>query len=437
MDVERAAARAGRGRRVLPRRRGADQRRALRGGDRARAWRSGARTTTLVVLVADDGVGGVDPSAGGGLRGLDDRVATVGGTLDDRQPDRRRHAAAGEDPGAGHEASARPAAALLVAGRLRRDDRRARAGRRRSPARRARSPAPGAPVAGRRGADRGRHARPGLEQVLGDHPQRRRLRRAPARRARRLPVARRLQRRADERADRPGGRDQARRARGLDPVRRPGAGDPARRAAPASRSSRSTPAATSSATSACSRTSGQVEDRAGLEAGRRLADAGVRRALCLNQEAGNAGVDARCAGLAKAMREAGGSARVLADRRRRPAHAGADRRAPSKPTAPTACWPPTRSAGWPRPRALAGTGVKIGTFDLGPGRAEGRRGGPDRLRRRPAGLPAGLPADRDARPARALRDPARRSTTSSPRARNFVTRGNAAQALELSERSIR
>src|SRR3954449_4270425 len=32
---------------------------------------------------------------------------------------------------------------------------------------------------------------------------------------------------------------------------------------------------------------GQVEDRAGLEAGRRLADAGVRNALCLNQEADN------------------------------------------------------------------------------------------------------------------------------------------------------
>ena len=46
----------------------------------------------LVVEVADDGVGGVDPSAGSGLRGLDDRVAAVGGTLDDRQPARLRHA---------------------------------------------------------------------------------------------------------------------------------------------------------------------------------------------------------------------------------------------------------------------------------------------------------------------------------------------------------
>ncbi len=35
----------------------------------------------IVVLVADDGVGGVDLEAGSGLRGLQDRLATVGGTL--------------------------------------------------------------------------------------------------------------------------------------------------------------------------------------------------------------------------------------------------------------------------------------------------------------------------------------------------------------------
>jgi signal transduction histidine kinase len=40
----------------------------------------------LVVEVADDGVGGVDPSAGTGLRGLDDRVAAVGGTLEIDSP---------------------------------------------------------------------------------------------------------------------------------------------------------------------------------------------------------------------------------------------------------------------------------------------------------------------------------------------------------------
>src|SRR5215204_2977489 len=56
---------------------------------------------------------------------------------------------------------------------------------------------------------------------------------------------------------------------------------------------------------------GQPERRAGLVAGRRLAAAGVRRALCVNQQVGNIGLDARCAGLAAAMRAVGGSARVL------------------------------------------------------------------------------------------------------------------------------
>jgi len=40
----------------------------------------------LIVEVADDGVGGVDPSAGSGIRGLQDRVAAVGGTLDIDSP---------------------------------------------------------------------------------------------------------------------------------------------------------------------------------------------------------------------------------------------------------------------------------------------------------------------------------------------------------------
>ncbi len=40
----------------------------------------------IVVAIADDGVGGVDPKAGGGLRGLQDRVAAVGGTLEIDSP---------------------------------------------------------------------------------------------------------------------------------------------------------------------------------------------------------------------------------------------------------------------------------------------------------------------------------------------------------------
>jgi simple sugar transport system substrate-binding protein len=57
---------------------------------------------------------------------------------------------------------------------------------------------------------------------------------------------------------------------------------------------------------------GQPEDRAGLAAGERLARSGVRRALCVNQEVGNEGLDLRCAGLARAMRRVGGRSRVLA-----------------------------------------------------------------------------------------------------------------------------
>jgi signal transduction histidine kinase len=35
----------------------------------------------LVVTVTDDGMGGVDVAAGSGLRGLQDRLATVDGTM--------------------------------------------------------------------------------------------------------------------------------------------------------------------------------------------------------------------------------------------------------------------------------------------------------------------------------------------------------------------
>jgi simple sugar transport system substrate-binding protein len=56
---------------------------------------------------------------------------------------------------------------------------------------------------------------------------------------------------------------------------------------------------------------GQPEEKAGYQAGRRLARAGAHNALCVNQEVGNVGLDRRCAGFARAMREAGGSSRVV------------------------------------------------------------------------------------------------------------------------------
>jgi simple sugar transport system substrate-binding protein len=56
---------------------------------------------------------------------------------------------------------------------------------------------------------------------------------------------------------------------------------------------------------------GQPEDRAGAAAGARLARAGVRRGLCVNQESGNVGLDLRCRGFIKAIRRAGGDADIL------------------------------------------------------------------------------------------------------------------------------
>ena len=63
--------------------------------------------------------------------------------------------------------------------------------------------------------------------------------------------------------------------------------------------------------SVCSRTWARSRARRG-SSGRRLAGSGVRRALCLNQETDNEGVNARCRGLAKALREAGGEATTFA-----------------------------------------------------------------------------------------------------------------------------
>jgi simple sugar transport system substrate-binding protein len=57
---------------------------------------------------------------------------------------------------------------------------------------------------------------------------------------------------------------------------------------------------------------GQPEELAGYEAGKRLVTAGAHTAICVNHEVGNAGLDRRCAGFSRALREAGGSSRVIA-----------------------------------------------------------------------------------------------------------------------------
>ena len=56
---------------------------------------------------------------------------------------------------------------------------------------------------------------------------------------------------------------------------------------------------------------GQPEYRAGVEAGERMARAGVRRALCVNQEDGNIGLDQRCRGFGDGLAKSGGSMKLL------------------------------------------------------------------------------------------------------------------------------
>jgi simple sugar transport system substrate-binding protein len=184
---------------------------------------------------------------------------------------------------------------------------------------------------------------------------------------------------------------------------------------------------------------GQPESRAGLAAGRRLARAGVRRALCVNQQVGNLGLDARCAGLERAMRAVGGSARVLAIEDQNPETP--DRIAAAVVSDQIDGVLATNSGGGlsavdaVASTRRAGT-VKVAAFDLGP----------DTLRAVDAGkllfavdqqpyLQGYLPVVMLANRARYGLLPAQGDVVAT--GANFVTRENATQALELSERSIR
>jgi simple sugar transport system substrate-binding protein len=180
---------------------------------------------------------------------------------------------------------------------------------------------------------------------------------------------------------------------------------------------------------------GQVESRAGLEAGRRLADAGVRNALCLNQETDNVGTNARCSGLAKAMREAGGRARTLRI-------VDDDPRTPSVIAKAVAAddvdgvLATNSVGGLAAAEGLAGSATKIGTFDLAPDVIKAVEAGRIGFAvDQQAYLQGYLPIEMLALRARYGILPAQHDVVAT--GPNFVTRDNAAQALELSERSIR
>jgi simple sugar transport system substrate-binding protein len=184
---------------------------------------------------------------------------------------------------------------------------------------------------------------------------------------------------------------------------------------------------------------GQPEEEAGLDAGRRLAAAGARRVLCVNQQIGNQGLDARCRGLKRAMRGAGGRSRVL----------GIDDQSASTPRRIADA---VRSGGIDGLLTLNSTGamlalqaarrfqrpdaVRIATFDLGPDVLRAVR---DRRLLfaidQQAYLQGYLPIVLLTQRARYGLFPARGDLV--PTGPNFVTARDAGKAIDLSKRSIR
>jgi simple sugar transport system substrate-binding protein len=181
---------------------------------------------------------------------------------------------------------------------------------------------------------------------------------------------------------------------------------------------------------------GQPEDRAGLGAGRRLAALGVRRALCVKLVIVNKGHDARCRGLRQAMREVGGTSKDIRY----------DDQAVDAPQIIAKAVRDNRSDGVLTLNSVSGISavkgladqreVIIGTFDLGPEILRDVQQGLIRFAvDQQAYLQGYLPVVLLAERARYGLFPAQGDVIST--GPNFVTKENAAQAIELSERSIR
>ena len=184
---------------------------------------------------------------------------------------------------------------------------------------------------------------------------------------------------------------------------------------------------------------GQPEERAGFEAGKRLAAAGARRVLCVNQQVANQGLKDRCRGLARAMRSAGGSSHVLvvddqsAATPRRIADAARSGHIDGLLTMNATTGLEAVTAG----RILGHPpGLTIGTFDLGPDVLRAVKAGQlafavDQQAYLQGYLPVVMLAER----ARYGLFPAQGDVVAT--GPNFVTRATAGKAIELSKRSIR
>jgi simple sugar transport system substrate-binding protein len=185
---------------------------------------------------------------------------------------------------------------------------------------------------------------------------------------------------------------------------------------------------------------GQEEGPAGAAAARRLAAAGVRHALCINHEVGNAGPDTRCRAFGQAMRAAGGTSKVVpvvlndtAGTQRRMRAALADRTIDGVLTLSSNAAEPMLTAVQASGRAGR---VAVGTFDLSPEVLRAVRDG--RLRfaiDQQAYLQGYLPIVLLGQLARYGLFAAQGEVV--PTGPHFVTRDTAEQAIRLSQRGIR
>lgn len=181
---------------------------------------------------------------------------------------------------------------------------------------------------------------------------------------------------------------------------------------------------------------GQPEGDAGFKAGQRLAALGVHRALCINLQIDNQGLDERCRGLARAMRAAGGRSAVLR----------IDDQATDAPGTIAAAVRKERADGVLAMNSVSGVAaakglprsprVVVATFDLGPDVLRAVKAGRiafavDQQAYLQGYLPVVLLAER----ARYGLFPAQGDVI--PTGPNFVTPANAAKAIALSARSIR
>lgn len=110
---------------------------------------------------------------------------------------------------------------------------------------------------------------------------------------------------------------------------------------------------------------GQPELVAGQGAGERMGQEGVKNAICVNQEVGNASLDARCKGFAEGLAKSGGKSKVLAVDLNNPTDSQQKiKAAASGAIDGVLTLGPTGAA--PALKALDTSKIKLATFDLSP-----------------------------------------------------------------------